>query len=152
MTYSKATSSCVRFARLVPALALYAGLGTSEPARSAQAAEPVRFAHGASSAEVSGAVIRGERALYSVEARAGQRMSLRIAALENNAVFQVYAPGAEPRTGDFALEVAGNTLPGAGEGEDTTRWTGVLPQSGTYLLVVGPTRGNATYRLNVEIR
>jgi hypothetical protein len=51
-----------------------------------------------------------------------------------------------------ALEIAGEALPGAGEGEDAARWTGVLPQSGAYLLVAGSTRGNATYRLTVEIR
>ena len=134
-------------------LALVAGLGAPERLRSTDAVEPIRFARGASSAEVRGAVVRGERALYSVEARGGQRMSLRIAALENNAVFQVYAPGAVPRTGDDAvLEVAGEALPGAGEGDDGTRWTGVLPRSGAYLVVVGATRGNATYRLAVTIR
>ncbi len=134
-------------------LALVAGLGTPERAQSTDAAEPIRFARGASSAEVRGAVVRGERALYSLEARGGQHMSLRIAAVEGNAAFQVYAPGAVPRTGsDGALEVAGEALPGAGEGDDATRWAGVLPRSGAYLLVVGATRGNATYRLTVEIR
>ena len=43
-------------------------------------------------------------------------------------------------------------LLGAGEGEDCKRWSGVLPDTGTYLVVVGPTRGNATYTLTVAIR
>ena len=118
----------------------------------AQAVEPIRFARGASGAEVRGAVVRGERALYSLQARGGQRMSLRIAAPERNAVVQVYAPGAMPEVKDSILEVAGETLPGAGEGDDATRWAGVLPRTGAYLLVVGSTRGNATYRLTVSIR
>jgi hypothetical protein len=137
---------------LAVALALFAWLGCTEPARTGEAIEPIRFAQGASSAEVRGAVVRGERALYSIEAREGQRMSLDIRSLENNAVFQAYAPGAKPETRNGVLEIAGETLPGAGEGEDATRWTGKLPRSGNYLVVVGPTRGNATYRLTVTIR
>ena len=152
MAVSEAASPRPRSAGLVLAFALLAGLGARERAWSAQAVEPIRFARGASSAEVRGAVVRGERALYSIEARAGQRMSLRIAAPERNAVFQVYAPGAKPEVNDSILEVAGEALPGAGEGDDATRWTGFLPRTGAYLLVVGATRGNATYRLTVSIR
>ena len=70
----------------------------------------------------------------------------------NNAVFQVHAPGARPETRDYGLEIVGQALAGAGEGDDATRWTGTLPQSGSYLVVVGATRGNASYRLTVTIR
>jgi hypothetical protein len=136
----------------VALLALVAGLGAPERAWSAGEAKPIHFAHGTSSADVRGAVIRGERTLYSVEARAGQHMSLRITALEDNAVFQVYTPGAKPRMRGDALEIVGEALPGAGEGDDATRWTGVLAHSGAYLLVVGATRGNASYRLTIAIR
>lgn len=139
-------------ARVVAALAFAAWLGASGWASGAEAIEPIRFARGASSAEVQGAVIRGERALYSVEARAGQRLSLRIAAVEDNAAFQLYAPGAQPERRDSVLEIAGTALPGAAEGDDATEWTGILQQSGAHLLVVGPTRGNATYQLTVTIR
>jgi hypothetical protein len=120
-------------------------------ARGERAAEAIHFARGTSSAEVQGAVVRGERALYTLEARAGQRLTLHIVALENNAVFQVYAPGARPETRDYGLEIVGQALTGAGEGDDATRWTGTLPRSGAYLVVVGATRGNANYRLTVAI-
>ncbi|WP_343894927.1 hypothetical protein [Craurococcus roseus] len=96
-------------------------------------------------------MVRGERALYSFQARGGQRMTLRIAALERDAVFQVYAPGAVPEIKASIPEVAGEALPGAGEGDDATRWTGVLLRTGAHL-VVGSTRGNAAYRLTVSIR
>ena len=153
MAVTGAASSRLRSAGpVVLGLALSVGIGAQERAWSAQAVEPIRFARGAWSAEVRGAVVRGERALYSVEARGGQRMSLRIAAPERNAVFQVYAPGAKVETNDSVVEVAGEALPGAGEGDDATRWTGVLPRTGAYILVVGPTRGNATYRLTVAVR
>lgn len=133
-------------------LALAAVFGATGRPAWAQTVEPVRFARGASGAEVRGAVVRGERALYSLQARGGQRMSLRIASPERNAVFQVYVPGAVPDVKDSILEVAGDALPGAGEGDDATRWMGVLPRTGAYLVVVGSTRGNATYRLTFSIR
>jgi len=39
----------------------------------------------------------------------------------------------------------------AGEEDDATVWAGELQQSGRYLVVVGPTRGNATYEVTVTI-
>jgi len=138
----------------LPVWVVLAGLawfGAPEYARGQPAVEPIHFAHGTSSTEVRGAVIRGERALYSFEARGGQRLTLHIDALENNATFQVYVPGARSEMRDYGLEVIGQALPGTAEGEDATRWTGTLPQSGSYLLVVGATRGNATYHLVVTI-
>lgn len=53
----------------------------------------VRFARGASSATVRGAVIRGDRDRYLVGARAGQTMTVKITSLEKNAVFQIYLAG-----------------------------------------------------------
>ena len=50
------------------------------------------------------------------------------------------------------LAVGGRTLRGAGEGEDTRRWTGQLQESGAHLIVVGGTRGNAGYRVTVTIQ
>ena len=141
---------CLALFVLAPAVLGLGGI--ADHARAAEVIEPIRFAHGTSSAEVEGAVIRGEQALYSFKARAGQHASLRISALEDNAVFQLYAPGAKPEMRDFVLEIRGNALPGAAEGEDAVRWEGALPASGAYLLVVGPTRGNAEYRLTVTIR
>jgi hypothetical protein len=150
LTQQKNIWSHLRTAGLVLACAIAA---VSSAAEHTPPVARIRFARGASSAEVHGAVVRGERALYSVEAREGQHMSLRITSIESNAVFQVYAPGAEARLGDAsALEIAGQALTGAREGDDATRWTGVLPRSGPYLLVVGATRGNTTYRLTVKIR
>ena len=132
-------------------LACLLTLGVPDHARAADTVQPIRFARGASSAEVSGAVIRGERALYSVAARAGQHMSLRLSAVEDNAAVQIYEPGAKLERSKDGLEVAGKALPGAGEGDDATRWAGTLPETGTYLLVIGPTRGNATYHLTIAI-
>lgn len=112
----------------------------------------IRFARGADSGSVSGAVIRGERDRYSLVASAGQWLEVEIDALEENAVFQlsIHRYG----TGE---EVA---LAGARDGEDAKHWYGRLPLPGysrdgrrnAVTIVVGGTRGNATYDLTVTIR
>jgi hypothetical protein len=114
--------------------------------------EIIRFDRGASGKDISGAVLRGERSLYSIDARSGQRLSVSVSAEEDNAVFQIYGPGARAERRDYGVEIVGaKALPGAGEGEDAKEWSGVLPETGTYLVAVGPTRGNATYTLRVAI-
>jgi hypothetical protein len=99
----------------------------------------IRFAKGKSSATVSGAVIRGDRDTYILGARAGQSMSVRITSVENNAVFQIEDPH-------------GEYVDGVGDGDDAKSATIVLDDSGDYRIIVGGTRGNATYRLTVSIR
>ncbi len=99
----------------------------------------IRFAAGESSASVQGAVVGGDRDQYLLEARAGQWMTVDIAAVEANAVFAIHEPG------------GGRSLPGSGETDDANRWSGELPTSGDYTVSVGGTRGNATYTLYVSI-
>jgi type II secretory pathway pseudopilin PulG len=99
----------------------------------------IRFARGKHSATVSNSVIRGDVDTYILGARAGQTLSAKIRSIENNAVFDIEGPD-------------GEYLPGAGEGDDATQVTAVLPMSGDYKVVVGGTRGNATYKLTVSIR
>ena len=99
----------------------------------------IKFAKGKSSATVSNSVIRGDLDTYIVGAREGQTMRVRITSLENNAVFQI--EGAD-----------GSYLSGAGEEDDATTWSGELPASGDNKIIVGGTRGNATYKLTVSIK
>ena len=100
----------------------------------------VRFAKGTSSTTIRNAVIRGERDRYLVGAKAGQTMTVKITSLEKNAVFQIYLPGEQ------------ESLPGAGETDDATKWSGRLPADNEYVIVVGGTRGNASYTLTISIR
>lgn len=100
----------------------------------------VRFAKGTSSATIKGAVVRGDRDRYYVGARAGQTMTVKITSLENNAVFQIYFAGEQ------------ESLPGAGDGDDAMKWSGELPADNEYVIVVGGTRGNATYSLTISIK
>jgi Tol biopolymer transport system component len=115
---------------------------TKEPSEgdsARQEGKRVTFSPGSHSATLKGSVIRGERDEYLLDARARQQMSVRISSLEDNAVFHIVEPGSN------------RTLPGAGERDDAREWSGELPTSGDYTIVVGGTRGNATYTLRVTI-
>jgi hypothetical protein len=94
----------------------------------------VRFPKGRNSVVLRGAAVRGTQDRYILRAGSGQTMTLRITSTEDNAVFDVMAPG--------GLSLA----------SEVTDWTGELPATGDYTIVVGGTRGNATYRLAVTIR
>ena len=99
----------------------------------------VRFAKGRSSVTLSNSVIRGDRDTYILGAKTGQRIIVRVTSLEDNAAFRI-----ERANGEF--------LQGAGEMDDATSVTVRLPESGDYRIVVGGTRGNASYKLTISIR
>lgn len=94
----------------------------------------IRFAPGASSAVVEDAVVRGTRDTYLLGAKAGQKMTVSITSVENNAVFDIISPKQK------LLK------------QEATSWSTKLPATGDYRIVVGGTRGNATYNLRVEIK
>jgi hypothetical protein len=108
----------------------------------------IHFNRGSTTAVVKESVIRGEQDFYYLTARAGQSMEVKIGALENNAAFAIYKPGYKI----VSDEIKGDTLAGAGETDDATRWKGKLPVTGKYLFVVGGTRGNATYEMKITVR
>lgn len=99
----------------------------------------VRFPKGKTSITLSNAVIRGDRDTYILGAKAGQRMTVRVTALEKNAAFQIEGPN-------------GEYLEGAGEMDDATNVSVRLPNNGDYRILVGGTRGNASYKLTISIR
>lgn len=110
----------------------------------------IRFPAGATKTTVRDSVVRGEQRVWSFEARAGQRAAVKVTALEGNAVFQIWRPGARITFG-AETEIKGEALPGARVGDDARQWQGSLPDAGAYIVVVGSTRGNATYRLTVTV-
>jgi hypothetical protein len=113
----------------------------------------IRFPPSSNSTVIEQSVIRGERDLYYLTAKAGQTLAVSLAALENNAVFAIYQPGYEVTPGEDGLTaIKGAALAGAGESDDAMVWEGTLPVSGKYLIVVGGTRGNATYGFKITIR
>ncbi|MEP0883632.1 hypothetical protein NDI49_18925 [Trichocoleus sp. ST-U3] len=94
----------------------------------------VRFAKGKSSAVVEYSVVRGTRDIYLLGAKVRQKMTIGITSLEDNAVFDIVAPN-------------GRII-----AQEATSWSGTLPRSGDYKIVVGGTRGNASYRMQVGIK
>jgi len=75
---------------------------------------------------------------YRLRARKGQQMSLNLVSAKKNAVFSVYLPGMD-------------LLEGAQNVKD---WTGTLPKSGDYEIIVFPEdeMTNTTFTLEVTIR
>jgi hypothetical protein len=95
----------------------------------------IRFSRGRTTKVIRDAVVRGTRDRYLLRASAGQTLIVHITSLENNAVFDIHSP-----RGRHMLT------------QEATDWTGELQRSGDYVIVVGGTRGNASYTLEVTVR
>jgi hypothetical protein len=102
-------------------------------APAASGPETISFAKGATSTVAKGSVVRGDRKTYIVNAAKNQSMTLSVTALENNAVVDLIGPDGK------VLKQGGTTV------------KQVLPASGDYQVVVGGTRGNATYEVKIAI-
>jgi len=115
--------------------------------------KPLRFAPGASEARIEGGVPRGMRDCLSLGLRQGQRLTVQVLPGEDdNIVFQIYRPGWTVAGRSDAVTINGTALPGTAEGLDARAFDGTLPASGTYLLVIGTTRGGGAYRISVGAR
>ena len=115
--------------------------------------KPLRFAPGASEARIEGGVPRGMRDCLSLGLGQGQRLTVKVLPGEDdNIVFQIYRPGWTVAGGSDAVTINGSALPGTAEGLDARAFDGTLPVSGTYLLVIGTTRGGGGYRVAVSAR
>ncbi|HEY0503958.1 MAG TPA: g-type lysozyme inhibitor [Lysobacter sp.] len=106
---------------------------------------PVKFAKGASSATIKGSFAGYDSVHYTLDARAGQTMTVTLAG-SSNANFNVFAPGDAPGA---ATALGSNADRG---------WTGKLPKTGTYTVQVYQMRASARrgekvpYTITVSIR
>ena len=99
-------------------------------------AQRIRFRQGATSATIKHAIVRGEPPkTYVLGAGKGQKITVRIASLEKNAVFRLIAPN-------------GTIIVNEAKGEKVLN---NLPLAGDYTIEVGTERGNASYELYVSI-
>lgn len=96
--------------------------------------QTIKFKTGSHSAIVSGGVARGTLNTYVLEAKKGQNISVTITSIENNVVFQILDP-----TGKSIVKEKEN-------------FSGKLPRSGKYKIVVGTTRGGASFKLSISIK
>ena len=112
----------------------------------------VAFAKGATSAKYRGGFERNEMDCWTVIARAGQTLSVKVAAIEKNASFDIYLPDYQIKKGEDGLDIVGKRLTPGGEGDrQISDWSGVLPVSGRYLINIVSGRGNVTYDLTVKV-
>lgn len=132
-------------------LAMAGILAFTSGAATADERPEIRFARGGTDTVIEGAVVRGDRDIYPINAGAGQTMTVTIEALEYNAVFQIFPPGTHYSRDEYDIWTF-HGQPIRGTDGDTRQWTGRLASGGQYLIVVGGTRGNAGYSLHVEIR
>ena len=112
---------------------------------------PIQFLHGAIHSEVRGGIARGEISCLVFSARAGQRMLVSVSSIESNVVLQIYRPGWRITRQADEFSILGTALRGAGETQEASSWSGILPVTGTYLLILGTIRGGGGYRLEIEI-
>lgn len=105
-------------------------------------AEPLKieFKRGAHSSTLKGKLRGDEQAEYTFAARAGQRITISIASVPSQAI-------------SFELHGVDGSAYQVESGE--TRWTGVLPDTGDYLLYVkigGAKARRASYTLTLAIK
>ncbi|QSX73503.1 g-type lysozyme inhibitor [Lysobacter arenosi] len=92
---------------------------------------PVAFAKGSSSASLKGNLGGYDSVNYTLGAKGGQTMTVKISG-SSNANFNVFAPGDRPGS-STAL----------GSGSVGSNWSGKLPTSGTYTIQVYQMRASA---------
>ena len=94
----------------------------------------VEFEPDTSRTVISDSVLRGDRDVYLLNANGGQQMNVSVQSLEENAVLDVISPSGYI----LAFSTLDETL--------------VLPHTGDYRVIIGGTRGNATYELTISIQ
>ncbi len=94
----------------------------------------LQFQPGADYGSVADSIARGNVYTWVAGAGRGQRMTVVVTSVEDNAVFEIYGPRDEVLV------------------RDARAWSGTLPSDGDYHIIVAPTRGNTTYRMIVHIR
>jgi uncharacterized protein YecT (DUF1311 family) len=111
----------------------------------------IEFARGASSGRVHGGVARGEVAYYRFGAAEGQWADVALHSVEDNAVVTLFEPGWRLVPAAGGIEVEGDSAYPMRAPEAASGWSGVLEESGEYLVVVGTVRGGAEFDLELTI-
>ena len=83
---------------------------------------------------------RGERDAYRIFAQAGEILTVSVSAPDDNAAFEIRIGG-----------TGGRALPGAGGGDEARFWSGIAPQDGDYLIIIGPRFGGTDYTLTASL-
>jgi hypothetical protein len=122
---------------LVAALALLPLAALAQGVTALPPMSVITFNPGSNTATMNGQMVPGGRDLYYVQAKAGQTMTISVAAASAIA-FQVYNPDATvARAADGSPLITGKTLPDAGPNDNAQAWVGAIPRDGNYLITVG---------------
>ncbi len=116
---------------LLFSLILAAAVSTGALAKDTVTSVPVHFTKDASSAVLKGNFSGYDSVLYTLGAKAGQHMSVRISG-SHNANFNVFAPGSQP-----------GAATALGSGYVGGDWSAELPASGEYSVQVYQPRASA---------
>ena len=121
------------------------------------AMQTVTFAGSSGASTLAGELPPGGKALYTVQAKAGQTVMVSVMPVSTGLTFQVFRTEASvSRAADGQPLVAGGTLPDAGPGDQAQAWIGAIPRDGTYsvLLSRAPAvpAAPAAYNLTFSLR
>jgi len=109
--------------------------------------EQVKFPHGASGTSIKSSIVGYQGVNYTLDAKAGQSMTVNLKSGNLSNYFNIYAPGKGP--GDEAMfigDINGNS------------YSGVLPSTGTYTIQVFLMRNaarrneKANYTLEISVK
>lgn len=109
--------------------------------------EQVTFPHGTSGTSIKSSLIGYQGVNYTLNAKAGQSMTVKLKSSNLSNYFNIYAPGKGP--GDDAMfigDISGNS------------YSGILPSTGTYTIQVFLMRNaarrneKADYTLDISVR
>lgn len=111
-------------------------LAPAQPVVNLPAMKPVTFgASGAST--LAGELPPSGKALYTVQAKAGQTLMVSVMPVSTGLSFQVFrSDAAVARAADGQPLVTGATLPDAGPADRATAWIGALPRDGVYYVLL----------------
>lgn len=105
--------------------------------------QEINFNPGESSAAVSGSVLRGDRDMFTMSSARAQYLVVSLTSADRNAVFDLWEPAYKVGPDD---EVKGNRM-----AIETTEFSGQLPATGRYLIVVRGTSGTIDYQLTAAL-
>lgn len=111
-------------------------LAPAQPVENLPAMKPVALSS-TRSTTLAGELPPGGKALYTVQAKAGQTLMVSVMPVSTGLTFQVFrTDAAVARAADGQPLVTGATLPDAGPADQARAWIGALPRDGVYYVLL----------------
>ena len=121
----------------LPAVTLASAGAFAQPVNTLPGMTVVTFKPGANATTLAGQLAPGGRAVYYVQAKAGQTLMVSVMPVATGVSFQVFKADSSLAKGADGLPVvSGGTLPDAGPSDNATAWIGAIPRDGNYLILV----------------